>query len=62
MDHEGKKIQSLPLEMMVYVEQADKYYPIDKVPHGMESSNLNGTVVSLFLPARLPLPMMGFVY
>jgi len=38
-------IELCPFEMMVYVPQTAKYYPVNAVPQGMESKNLSGTAV-----------------
>ncbi|GAM17604.1 hypothetical protein SAMD00019534_007790 [Acytostelium subglobosum LB1] len=36
-------VKILPFQMMVYVAAHDKYYPVDKVPEGLETSNISGT-------------------
>jgi len=38
-------IKLMPFEMMVYSEQHDKYFPIDKVPEGVKPLKLSGTEV-----------------
>lgn len=36
-------VEVVPFQMMVYVDELDKYMPIDDVPEGMKTSNISGT-------------------
>eukprot|EP01132_Coremiostelium_polycephalum_P009651 gene9651-11833_t len=36
-------VKVLPFQMMVYVAAHDKYYPVDQIPEGLETSNISGT-------------------
>ncbi|EGC34370.1 sulfate adenylyltransferase [Dictyostelium purpureum] len=36
-------VKVLPFQMMVYVPDHDKYYPVDEVPKGLETANISGT-------------------
>jgi sulfate adenylyltransferase len=36
-------VTMVPFKLMVYVEDMDKYYPVDEVPEGKQSSSISGT-------------------
>jgi sulfate adenylyltransferase len=37
------EIRMVPFRMMVYVEELDKYFPVDEVPEGMRGLSISGT-------------------
>jgi sulfate adenylyltransferase len=37
------EMKMVPFKLMVYVEDMDKYYPVDEVPEGKKSSSISGT-------------------
>jgi len=43
-------------EMMVYVEERDKYFPINEVPDGLEAKKLSGTKLRALLDDGAPIP------
>jgi sulfate adenylyltransferase len=49
-------VQVVPFQMMVYVEELDKYMPIDEVPEGMEHSSISGTELRARLSDGKALP------
>jgi sulfate adenylyltransferase len=49
-------VEVVPFQMMVYVEELDKYMPINDVPEGMEHSSISGTQLRALLSDGKTLP------
>jgi sulfate adenylyltransferase len=49
-------VEVVPFQMMVYVQELDKYMPIDDVPQDMEHSSISGTQLRALLNDGKPLP------
>ncbi len=49
-------IRMVPIKEMVYVQELDKFLPLDKVPEGMKTMNISGTVLRRRLREGLDIP------
>jgi len=49
-------VEVVPFQMMVYVDELDKYMPVDDVPDGMKTSSISGTELRARLAEGRELP------
>lgn len=49
-------VEVVPFQMMVYVDELDKYMPVDDVPEGMKTSSISGTELRARLADGRELP------